>query len=79
MVSKKSSEEIRNIVLGLVAKKINMPPKEIDGQTGFIELGIASLAMIELIEELEENFGQLPPTVLFNYPNIDSLIEFLSK
>lgn len=74
-----SNEAIESTVLELVAKKLGKSPKEVDHNTGFIQLGIESIAMIELIEELEAKYGQLPPTLLFDYPDIESVVNYLSQ
>lgn len=74
-----SEDDIEKIVIDLIASKVGKNPGDIDTNTGFIEIGLESLAMIELIEALEEKFGELPPTLLFDYPNIQAVVEWLSK
>ena len=39
-------------------------------------MGIRSLGMIELIGDLEQTFGTLPKTLLFEYPNLEKLARY---
>ena len=51
---------------------------EIDPQTGWLELGINSLMLIELHHVLVKGIGQsLPITLFFDYPTVEVLVEYL--
>ena len=71
-------DEIEKTLINLISSKIGKKPEEIDASTGFIDMGLKSLAMIEVIESLEQKFGELPPTLLFDYPNIEAVAEWIS-
>ena len=65
------SQEIGNI-LGI--KDIN----KIDLELGFSELGLDSLGSVELRNKLQTNYElKLSQTVVFDYPNIKSLTDYL--
>lgn len=66
-------------MLELLAKKLGKNPEEIDVNIGFFQLGIESIGMIELIEELQTQFGDLPPTLLFDYPDVKALVDYLAE
>jgi acyl carrier protein len=53
-------------------------PGAIDARRGFTELGLDSLAAIELRNGLAEASGiRLPATLMFDYPNSEALARFL--
>ncbi|BFO16864.1 hypothetical protein SHKM778_32520 [Streptomyces sp. KM77-8] len=55
-------------------------PAAIDVRRGFTELGLDSLAAIELRNGLAEATGvRLPATLMFDYPNSEALAHFLLK
>jgi len=60
-------------VLGLDA------PEEIEVQQGFFDLGMDSLTSVELRNQLQESLGRsLPATLLFKYPTIENLVDYLA-
>jgi myxalamid-type polyketide synthase MxaE and MxaD len=62
------------IVLGLGAESLP------DLRTGFFELGMDSLTSLQLRRRLEGALGrQLPTTVAFKYPTIESMASYLSE
>jgi acyl carrier protein len=49
-----------------------------DASHGFADLGLDSLMAVELKQLLEDRFGQpLSATVVFNYPTVDKLTDYL--
>ncbi|MFT7691649.1 MAG: acyl transferase domain-containing protein/acyl carrier protein [Candidatus Latescibacterota bacterium] len=53
-------------------------PQDIDVQLGFFDLGMDSLTSIELKNQLQTSLGcSLPATLLFKYPTIDKLVDYL--
>ena len=50
----------------------------IDTTAGFFDLGLDSLGAMEMRRSLEQQYGlALPSTVLFDYPTLDALTEFV--
>jgi acyl transferase domain-containing protein/tryptophanase/pimeloyl-ACP methyl ester carboxylesterase/NAD(P)-dependent dehydrogenase (short-subunit alcohol dehydrogenase family) len=58
----------------LVAKKLNKPASAVAMDVGFYDLGLDSVALLELSEELQGRVSAtLYPTLLFEFSNIESL------
>ena len=56
------------------------PEQPIPSQQGFFDLGLDSLTAVELRNRLQDGLGTahpLPSTVVFDYPTVDSLADFL--
>ena len=62
-----------------VAKVLALPSNQLPGlQQGFFDLGMDSLMTVELRNRLETSLGiSIPSTVIFEYPTIADLAEFL--
>lgn len=61
-----------------ISKVIQIPISQIGIQQGFYELGLDSIELLKLVKVLEEKVNEpLYPTLLFEYPNIIALTEFL--
>ncbi|GAA4526058.1 type I polyketide synthase [Amycolatopsis samaneae] len=70
------------LVLGLVRAEVaqvrHAEPGSVDRDKGFTEMGLDSLAAIELRNRLAERVGlRLPATLMFDYPNPLALTGFL--
>lgn len=62
------------------AEVLKTDESRIDGQATFEKFGIDSLVGLEIIHRLERDFGNLPPTLLFEYMTVEMLTEyFLSE
>lgn len=74
------SEDIRARVLSLLGSALGgVSPHAIDPDTGFFDLGLDSIAAVELAGALERIFGTaLPDGLLFANPNVDALVEHLA-
>jgi acyl transferase domain-containing protein/acyl-CoA synthetase (AMP-forming)/AMP-acid ligase II/acyl carrier protein len=78
-VAKKSVADIRSWLLAHVAEALKVKPQEVDVQTPFAHYGMDSLQAVSLSSDLEEWLGRdLPPTLVYDYPNIDALARHLS-
>ncbi|SAL32952.1 polyketide synthase [Caballeronia udeis] len=62
----------------LVAEAIGGQLLDFDGSAPFGELGIDSFRVLKLIKTLEEDFGTLPKTLLFEYFNVESLARYFA-
>ncbi|MEO1378636.1 MAG: acyl carrier protein, partial [Cyanobacteria bacterium J06635_10] len=62
-----------------VAKILALPSNQLPGlQQGFFDLGMDSLMTVELRNRLETSLGiSIPSTVIFEYPTIADLAEYL--
>ena len=67
-------------VSGLAAKVMGLPPHEVlDPSTGFFQLGMDSLMSVTLQRALSESLGEfLPASVVFDYPTVDTLTDYLA-
>ena len=62
----------------LIRRSIGPAAAELDDQTPFADIGIDSLAGVEIVRKLESELGQsLPPTLLFEAPNLQMLVRTL--
>ncbi len=66
---------------GEVAHVLRLPPSTSIGiRQGFTELGLDSLMAVDLKGQLEKGFGKtLSSTLAFNYPDIESLADYLAR
>ena len=71
---------LRNSVSTLAARVLGLDPGHpIDPQQSLNELGLDSLMAVEMRNDLSVAVGQsFPPTLLFNYPNIGAITDFLA-
>jgi len=65
-------------IRAVIADTMMMNHMDIDLDTPFHEYGIDSIISLELIRPLKETFGYLPATVLFEYPTLRQLSEYLA-
>ena len=68
-------------VQSVVAQSLKLPPSHpINIRQGFTELGMDSLIAVELKERLEADLNHtLRSTLAFNYPDIESLVDYLAN
>jgi acyl carrier protein len=61
---------------GYIAEKCKVPQDMIDISAEFDKLGVDSLMAVGITVEIHERFGiELPPTALFEFNTIESLVE----
>ena len=72
---------IRDILRARVATVLRFDsPEDVEFDAKFVELGLDSLAAVELKNALEATFRiPLPTSALFDYPAIQALAEFISR
>jgi acyl carrier protein len=79
------AEERRRLLVELIREQIGKILGEHESQTihrttGFFELGMDSLAAVELRNYLQNSTGlRLPSTLTFDYPTVDALVSFLTQ
>ncbi|TVT86074.1 SDR family NAD(P)-dependent oxidoreductase [Pseudomonas sp. H3(2019)] len=75
-----SDETLRRFVIERIAERLGIDTEQVATQTGFYSLGLESVDMLKLSEQLGEFIGQaLYPTLLFEFPDIDSLTQHLNE
>jgi len=73
-------EEIEAWLVRAIAHSLQVADREIDRERPLVELGLDSVAAVELSGRLEEWLGRrVAPTVVWDYPTIASLASFLAS
>ncbi len=71
---------IQNWLVAQVAARLEMPEAQIDTEKDFSDYGFPSIEAVNLSGELENFLGRrLSPTILWDYPNITALAEYLGE
>nr|WP_268967937.1 aminotransferase class I/II-fold pyridoxal phosphate-dependent enzyme [Veronia nyctiphanis] len=63
----------------LIADAVGLAVNDIQPDTPFQSLGVDSFIALQLISSLEKDFGQMPPTLLFENHCIADLAQYLSS
>lgn len=72
-------EEIADWLIDRVAEQTGSPPAQIDSSIPFADYGLGSAEAVILSGDLERWLGRrLLPTLLWDYPTIDSLAHYLA-
>lgn len=70
--------QIKSWILEWISKKTKIETYNIDSSKPFVYYGLDSVTGVMISQDLEDFIGQpLPTTLVWDYPSIDSLIEFL--
>jgi polyketide synthase PksL len=69
--------EVVSIVRHLLAKALLITEEEIHASTPLSEVGITSIIALQVIGQLEKQFGLLPKTLLFEYSTIEAVTDYL--
>ncbi len=71
-------DNIKSWLVSQLAERLEVDTNEIDIQRDFTDYGLNSIEVVNLSGELENLLGRrLPPTLLLDYPTIESLAEYL--
>lgn len=71
-------EEIGRWCQEYVADVLEVAPESIELDTDFDRLGVDSALAASLLIDVEEHYGvELPPEVLFDNPNLNTVVEYL--
>lgn len=75
-----SAAEIKAWLVHYIAEIVQMEPEEIDPTIPFERYGIDSEDGVILSGDLEDWLGyDLDPTLIFDYPTPESLVEYIEK
>ncbi|WKB56130.1 SDR family NAD(P)-dependent oxidoreductase [Eleftheria terrae] len=70
----------RRLLQRLIGDKLGVPPQQLDPAAGYYELGLNSVALLELVGDIEREAGaSLPPTLLFEHVTIEQLAAHLAQ
>ena len=74
----KNADELAIWLQVWLVENVSLAPERINRQTNFTEFGVDSVNSILLTDDLERFLGiELEPTLLWEYSNIDALIQYL--
>lgn len=72
--------EIQDWIISYLAQMLEVSPDEINVTTTFDRYGLDSSAAVGLTGDLEDWLGiELEPTLLYDYPTIETLTEYLAE
>lgn len=79
-VSTPTEDDIREWIVAYIADLLEIPADEIETEVPFDRYGLDSSAAIGLTGELEDWLGkEVDPTLLYDYPTVESLVTYLQK
>ncbi|QLH25416.1 SDR family NAD(P)-dependent oxidoreductase [Streptomyces sp. Rer75] len=62
----------------LIAVRLDVPAAQVDVESGFYELGLASADLVSLVPDLEDRLSlSLSPTLMFEYPSVVEVAAWL--
>jgi acyl transferase domain-containing protein/NAD(P)-dependent dehydrogenase (short-subunit alcohol dehydrogenase family)/acyl carrier protein len=70
-------DQIEQQLIELFARKLGTNQNEITTDDSIFTLGIDSIVGVEIMDELEQMYEGLSPTLLYEQPNISALTEYL--
>lgn len=69
-------EQTKSYLKGLICEVSNISDSNFDAFSAFGELGINSFHVLKIVKKLEDDFGNLPKTLLFENFNINDLSHY---
>ncbi|MGG1942590.1 type I polyketide synthase [Paenibacillus polymyxa] len=69
-------DQVTSYLKGLLSSSTGLPEQRIEEDKNLENYGVDSIKSMEITDQLEETFGSLSRTLLFEYPNIRSLTEY---
>lgn len=74
------AEDIQDWIASQVAEHLGVDPDEIDIQVPFDSYGLDSVQTMTIASLGKQHFGlEISPLVIWNYPNIESLSQYLAQ
>lgn len=78
--TQKSAPEIQVWLVSYLAKLLNIEPEDVNVTIPFERYGVNSEDAIILSGDLQEWLGcELDPTLLYDYPTIEALVQYLAE
>jgi acyl carrier protein len=75
-----SVESLRSWIIGRWAEELGLAREAVDPDRSFLSYGMDSVQAMSLVGELETKLNQrLPPTLVWDYPDINALTEHLAN
>jgi acyl transferase domain-containing protein/NAD(P)-dependent dehydrogenase (short-subunit alcohol dehydrogenase family)/acyl carrier protein len=71
--------QLKGMLQELMADIFKLQASELKENVSFDDFGMDSVAALNIIEEMEKRFGKLPKTVLYEYPDLASLVTYLMQ
>lgn len=69
----------RALIVKAISQTLEMNPEDIEDSAPFSEYGVDSLITLEINKVLQNALGYLPSTLLFEYPSLELLANYLAK
>jgi 3-oxoacyl-(acyl-carrier-protein) synthase/acyl carrier protein/NADP-dependent 3-hydroxy acid dehydrogenase YdfG/ubiquinone/menaquinone biosynthesis C-methylase UbiE len=70
---------ITTLIRSTISQVLHTPENELEADIPFSELGIDSLISLEIVTALQQKVGYLPATILFEYPTIKLLANYIAE
>ncbi|KZW99784.1 hypothetical protein JL49_15650 [Pseudoalteromonas luteoviolacea] len=68
------TEFVQNVLFDIASIALDMAPNELDAEESFADYGVDSILAIQMLDEINAKFDlNLPATLLFDYPSIETL------
>jgi acyl transferase domain-containing protein/pimeloyl-ACP methyl ester carboxylesterase/acyl carrier protein len=71
--------DIEGVVRRAIAQETKIPADELAASEPFERYGIESVMSVAIVRRLEETFGELPKTLLFEYETVQLLVAYLQS
>ncbi|KID58857.1 hypothetical protein JF50_03130 [Pseudoalteromonas luteoviolacea] len=72
------TEFVHNALFDIASAALDMAPNELDADESFADYGVDSILAIQMLDEINAKFNvNLPATLLFDYPSIDTLSAYI--
>lgn len=72
-------ERVTNLIKSMLSSEIGLPVEKIDPRVLIENYGINSIMLMKFTNELEQKFGSLSKTILFEYETIQALSNYLCE
>ncbi|MBA4696804.1 MAG: SDR family NAD(P)-dependent oxidoreductase [Legionella sp.] len=77
--NKVQNPNIADLIRSIISQVLHTPEHELEANIPFSELGIDSLISLEIVTALQQKLGYLPATILFEYPTIHLLAQYIAE